>query len=637
MNNSFKGVNVPVPVIILCFVFGAWPVGVVLAILRSMYESSKEKEEAARRQEEYMRRAGPGAQGSANYRAPGMDGAQTGAVDVDMLRRSAMYTSRANLDAMSERVENVDFAGLIKIAPFLSREALGKLALRANNVEAHSLIQLAPFLSEQTLDVLVERADGMTVKTITALAPFLSQQTLTRLAGRKYDPGTDEAAQSASKTSYSVPQGGKTGSFGDVFREVGDVLRETLSETGGSMGKNYGTPPPFVPPTGAKAQYTTTTSTTSATSASAASSSDAQTGTGRQSGKRAFFPRSQKFTSAATVLSTIAFVLSLIFSLFVLTGAATDIAYSGLAGATMGSIVTATVSSSITALIYLYRRFSRTRDYRIMTYLSALRGERFYSIKKLADIADTSTPRVIKDLQYMSSKGLLGGEVVIDRRLGYVILFKDARAEAEKDAYGDDVMNYMKSQSDAKAAEPKSPDETAAEMSEHEKILHRIRELNDDIDDVAVSEKIDKIEDLTRKIFNLVEQKPEMEPQLGTFLSYYLPTTLKLLNSYAYFEDQGIRGENIDAGMRNIEETLDMLIDGYKTQFDKLFESEALDVTTDINVLEQMMKADGFTRSDDFNVRPQQSQQSQPQSGEMFGGGVAFAETPDDDTEKENK
>ena len=272
-----------------------------------------------------------------------------------------------------------------------------------------------------------------------------------------------------------------------------------------------------------------------------------------------------------------------------------------------------------------------------MTYLSALRGERFYSIKKLADIADTSTSRVVKDLQYMSSKGLLGGEVVIDRRLGYVILFKDARAEAEKDAYGDDVMNYMKSQSDAKAAEPKSPDETAAEMSEHEKILHRIRELNDDIDDVAVSEKIDKIEDLTRKIFNLVEQKPEMEPQLGTFLSYYLPTTLKLLNSYAYFEDQGIRGENIDAGMRNIEETLDMLIDGYKTQFDKLFESEALDVTTDINVLEQMLKADGFTRSDDFNVRPQKSQQSQPQSGEMFDGGVAFAEASDEDTDKEGK
>ena len=121
------------------------------------------------------------------------------------------------------------------------------------------------------------------------------------------------------------------------------------------------------------------------------------------------------------------------------------------------------------------------------------------------------------------------------------------------------------------------------------------------------------------------------------FLSYYLPTTLKLLNSYAYFEDQGVHGENIDAGMRNIEETLDMLIDGYKTQFDKLFESEALDVTTDINVLEQMMKADGFTRSDDFNVRPQQSQQTQPQSGEMFGGGVAFAEAPKENTEKESK
>ena len=209
----------------------------------------------------------------------------------------------------------------------------------------------------------------------------------------------------------------------------------------------------------------------------------------------------------------------------------------------------------------------------------------------------------------MQSKRILPPDALIDRGLGYLLISKDARAEAEAEASvsGSAAKNTV-------PQKPKTAEQVAEEMSEHEKILLRIRELNDDIDDPNVSRKIDEIETLTRKIFKLVEEKPEMEARLGPFLSYYLPTTLKLLNSYAFFEEQGVRGENITAGMKNIEETLDMLIDGYKTQLDKLFEADTLDVTTDINVLEQMMKADGFVRDGDFGSAAATATMTMPMS-----------------------
>ncbi len=291
-------------------------------------------------------------------------------------------------------------------------------------------------------------------------------------------------------------------------------------------------------------------------------------------------------TSGTVTLFTIATIISLIISVILFFGAVGSLPVEF----NLGAFTTAGISSSITAVLYLFRQFYKSRDYRVMTYISMLRGERFCAVSKLADVADVSTKRVIKDLQFMISKGLLPPETVVDRGLGYVIMYKDARAAAEAEA-------GIRRPAPEK---PKTAEEIKEEMSEHEKILRRIRELNDDIDDVTVSAKIDQIEALTRKIFALVDEKPEMEAQLGSFLSYYLPTTLKLLNSYAYFEEQGVRGENIDTGMRNIEETLDMLIDGYKTQLDKLFESDTLDVATDINVLEQMMKAEGFTQNNDF-------------------------------------
>ena len=85
-------------------------------------------------------------------------------------------------------------------------------------------------------------------------------------------------------------------------------------------------------------------------------------------------------------------------------------------------------------------------------------------------------------------------------------------------------------------------------------------------------------------------------------MSYYLPTTLKLLDSYATFEKQGITGENIDSARMNIEKTLDTLVQGFSQQLDQLFTADVLDISADIDVLENMMKKDGLTGGDDFQV-----------------------------------
>lgn len=332
----------------------------------------------------------------------------------------------------------------------------------------------------------------------------------------------------------------------------------------------------------------------------------------------AFDPIKKKYkTCAATVLSTVFMGVSLFFAFIFFVNAVDSVFSIGLLSS-MEDVVATMIASSISAILYLFRQYYKSRDYRIITYLSVLRGKKFYSIKTLADIADVSVGRVIKDLHFMQSKELLGQYALIDKKMQYLIITADGREDA--------VAEYERSmgltRTEAKAVRAEAKTEATKDLTEHEKILHRIRELNDDIDDAVVSQKIDEIEEVTRKIFNLVEEKPELESQLDSFLSYYLPTTLKLLNSYAYFEEQGVRGENISAGMKNIEETLDMLISGYRNQLDKLFESDTLDVTTDINVLEQMMKADGFTKYSDFDV----SAEAKSFSESGFGGAAVMSE-----------
>ena len=138
-----------------------------------------------------------------------------------------------------------------------------------------------------------------------------------------------------------------------------------------------------------------------------------------------------------------------------------------------------------------------------------------------------------------------------------------------------------------------------------DKILQQIRADNDLIDDEEISRKIYRIEHLTEKIFDYLEQHPQREDDLRTFMDYYLPQTLKTLEAYARLEAQGIETDAIRQTKAKISGILDKLCDGYEKQLDKLFQTDAMDIYADISVMEQMLQKDGLTEDEFSFISPQ--------------------------------
>ncbi|MGN1345788.1 MAG: 5-bromo-4-chloroindolyl phosphate hydrolysis family protein, partial [Eubacteriales bacterium] len=87
-----------------------------------------------------------------------------------------------------------------------------------------------------------------------------------------------------------------------------------------------------------------------------------------------------------------------------------------------------------------------------------------------------------------------------------------------------------------------------------------------------------------------------------TFMNYYLPTTLKLLESYSRIERVGVAGENMKQSKEKIENILDLLAVGFEQQVDQLFKNESIDISSDISVLEKMMQKDGLSGKNDFDI-----------------------------------
>ena len=59
-------------------------------------------------------------------------------------------------------------------------------------------------------------------------------------------------------------------------------------------------------------------------------------------------------------------------------------------------------------------------------------------------------------------------------------------------------------------------------------------------------------------------------------------------------DDAGVAGANIDGTMGKIEAMLDTVVLAYDKQLDALFADEALDISTDITVMEQMLSQEGL-------------------------------------------
>lgn len=130
--------------------------------------------------------------------------------------------------------------------------------------------------------------------------------------------------------------------------------------------------------------------------------------------------------------------------------------------------------------------------------------------------------------------------------------------------------------------------------------VKRIQEINDDIPDFKISAQLKQIEILTAAVIDQVEKKEEKLKQVRQFMNYYLPTTIKLLEQYVQLQNVGLKGENISTAMQQIEEMLDKVIVAFQKQLDSLFERDVVDITADIQVMEQMMASQGLTNQKDF-------------------------------------
>ena len=188
-----------------------------------------------------------------------------------------------------------------------------------------------------------------------------------------------------------------------------------------------------------------------------------------------------------------------------------------------------------------------------------------------------------KVLESAIDHGYFGADAYIDNRTDFLVVRGDAPIPAPP----------------AQESAPQ-PDPDPAGESQYQRLLRQLHEAGAVLADPVLLDKAARLETVSARIFALAEADPGKEDQLRKFVNYYLPTALKLLHTYAQLDGQGVDGENITKTKQSIERSLDLLVTAFENQLDKLFQSDALDVSADIAALEGMLNLDGLSGESDF-------------------------------------
>ena len=248
-------------------------------------------------------------------------------------------------------------------------------------------------------------------------------------------------------------------------------------------------------------------------------------------------------------------------------------------------------------------------------------GQNMYTqISALASALGISVSKVKKDIKKILSKGFFPEGYIDEEETTLMLsseIYKQYRNTKEhsinataasvsddlggnkKGTGGKNIKREIQLSEKAIKAREKLSDSERKELDDMVKegldCIDKLHSLNDDIPDESISAKMDELESTLNDIFVRVEEHPDQMKRMHRLMDYYLPTMLKLVEAYKEYDEIPNPADNIVSAKAEIESTLDTINDAFKELLGRLFKDSVLDVTTDAQVLQTVLKEDGLT------------------------------------------
>ena len=294
-----------------------------------------------------------------------------------------------------------------------------------------------------------------------------------------------------------------------------------------------------------------------------------------------------------------------------------------------------------------FKKLGRIR--RARQILKMMEGRDTITIEEIASAFGKSEKWVADDIQAMVRDGIFAGKTYMDKEetafmtshaaynqyletmRSYEKRRQTQSAQSAFDSqnlkeYGKMERNAARREADQAKAAVQLDKETAEMVEEGKAFIAHIHQKNEEVPGEPFTSKLNRLEQIVTNIFDRVAADPKSAPDLHRLMKYYLPTTQKLVDTYATLDRQPVQGENIENAKREIEASLDTINEAFEQFLNQFFQSTAWDVSSDISVMNQMMQQDGLTGGDDFARAASAARAASHAAVQTMGGAQALVQ-----------
>ena len=269
----------------------------------------------------------------------------------------------------------------------------------------------------------------------------------------------------------------------------------------------------------------------------------------------------------------------------------------GATGTAIGAFLTGGAITGASAFAFFKGKKKKELVKRYYEYGAVAGDAEYIELKKLARQTGRTVEEVREDIRQMIKEDMLP-QAWLDRNETTLMLTEEMYAQYQ-------AAEQSRQERESKAAEEAQSmaadgvsEQVRAILEEGRSYSQTIRECNDVIPDPTMSQKLYDLEHTMNRILDQVRKNPASAGELRKLMSYYLPTTVKLLRAYIELDRQPKVGDNITRTKKEIEDALDTINQAFEQLLDSLFEDLAWDVSTDISVMKTMLQQDGLSKDD---------------------------------------
>ena len=281
-----------------------------------------------------------------------------------------------------------------------------------------------------------------------------------------------------------------------------------------------------------------------------------------------------------------------------------------LLAAFQAASLSAAILPGVLSLVFLemisYGNGQRRRLQRAEKYLELCGTKMYGVINEMARYTGKSVRYVRRDLRKMLKAGMFPDGHLDDKETCFMLndVIYRQYLETEKAYLEQKKISEQEKEQNTADTDTQDTEQNRREQELHSMVaegmeyIRHLRDLNDRIEGKAISEKLYRLENLLKEIFDRVQEHPEQLHRMHKLMDYYLPTMLKLVEQYAEFDEVSSPGEEILEAKKEIGKTLDMINQAFVTLLNNLFQDAAFDASADVQVLQAMLAKEGLTESD---------------------------------------